>query len=198
MIDRTSEGPDERAREFALLERTRGGDERAFHALALHLSPRLRRVASRLTHGPASADEIVQDALLRLHRSPPQLREGVSLHTWMYKVLLNLSRDVHRRSVREERHVPLDETVLEGAEVEPDAPARLHAEERRRWVREAMTELSESAREVLTLRYDAELEYSEIAAVLDCPVGTVGSKLHRALHHLGEVLTRSLPSGELP
>jgi len=179
-----------------LLDRIRRGDQRAFDRLAYRVTPTIRSVAGRLAGSPETAEEIVQDTLVRLYRSPPTLHEGVALRTWLFRVTLNLTRDAQRREARTPRSVPLDGVATRSATVAPEAPSRIATEERARWIAEAMGHISPAAREVLALRYEGDLEYKEIADVLGCSVGTVGSRLHRALRDLGDALSRILPHEE--
>lgn len=178
-----------REREHELVEAAAAGDERAFAELVGHESGRTTAVAWRLTRDAAVAAEITNEAFVRLHQALPTLRGTARVSTWLYRTVINLCHD--RR--RAERHaavtVPIEEMPNVAAE-DPRPDAMTEAVERSRLVDAAVQALPAPMRETVILRYVRGLDYEEIAAVQDCPVGTVASRIHRALRLLGTLLAQ--------
>ena len=134
------------------------------------------------------AQDIVQEAFARLWR----MRARVDMETvepLVYKIALNLAAS-RRRSNRIWRWVSLEALRGESAPVRP-ADESLVAEEERAWLRSAVEALPEDLRRVVMLCEYSELSYDDIAGILSVPVGTVGSRRHRALRQLKQLLSRS-------
>ena len=174
--------------ERLLIERAAGGEPEALDALARRHRPIVRRTALAVLGDEDAADDVAQDAMVRLQASLPGFRGEAELGTWLYRVTLNLCQD-QLRSSRRRRHVP-----LESAGSDPELRREEHPDETvdreraRAAVRAALESLPDDQREVLTLRYLADLPYAEIARILATPQGTVASRAFRALIRLGERL----------
>lgn len=149
-----------------------------FDALLEHV-PALRRYARLLTGDAARADDLVQDTLERAHRKGALWREG-SMRSW----LLTLMHNLHLNQRRDQR--------LE-VQAADDAPEGAHDPTPRLGVRldlvQALERLSPQARAVLLLVTVEEYSYAEAAAILDVPIGTVMSRLHRAREQLRHWMT---------
>lgn len=175
--------------ERALIARAVEGEPAALDRLASLHRPAVLRTARHILGDPEAAEDVAQEALLRLHASLPGFRGDAELSTWLYRVTLNLCRDQLRRR----RHLSLDAPGPEarsarGARVSPDPDRRLDRERARAVVRAALERLPEEQREAVTLRYLHDLPYDEIARATGAPPGTVASRVFRALKRLGEEL----------
>jgi RNA polymerase sigma-70 factor (ECF subfamily) len=184
------------AREPDLLRLARNGDARAFQALVDRHRPRVEAVAWRLTRDPRLADEVAQDAFVRMHTALPSFREDAAIATWLYRIVVNLCHD-HARRVARDRSIPIDEAPpLPSHDDLPDASAE--AAERTRVIDSLVQSLPAPMREAVVLRYAGGLAYDEIAATLGCPPGTVASRIHRALRVIGLMLeTRGIREDSL-
>jgi len=173
----------------ALLARYAAGDQSAARTLTLRLAPRLLALARRMLGDPAEAEDVAQEAMLRLWRLAPDWREGeAQVATWLYRVASNLCIDRLRR--RRER---TGEILPETADPAPAALDRLAREDRAAALQAAIATLPERQRLALLLRHFEERSNPEIAATLDLSVEAVESLLARARRTLA---ARLLPRRE--
>lgn len=142
--------------------------------------PRLRGFALSLTHDSARADDLVQDVLLRAWRARDSFELGTNLHAWLFRILRNAFYNdavVRRREVQ-------DVDGVHAARLRADASQ----EWRIRWqeMLRALQELKPHAREALLMIAAAGMSYEEAAAICNCPVGTMKSRVKRARAELAE------------
>jgi RNA polymerase sigma-70 factor (ECF subfamily) len=144
-------------------------------------------VACRLTKAPLDAEDLVQDALVKAMRARDQYQAGTNLKAWLFKILTNTFINKYRRG-------GLERVVLDGPDADPLADGWVSAASMRALrdpenqalrsiveeeIHRALDELPEEFRLAVVLSDVEELSYKEIAEVMDCPVGTVMSRLHR-------------------
>ena len=176
----------------ALLERARRGDRDAFAAIVTRHQDELYTMALRITGTPADAADVVQETFLRAYVRIPVLR-GQTIRAWLFRVAINCSHDVQRRSIRRPAD-PLEDAEgniveLPDPDLGPEATAL--ARERVAAVREALLTLHPDFRAVVVLRDVNELSYEEMSAALRVPIGTVKSRLNRARSMLAKALRGS-------
>jgi RNA polymerase sigma-70 factor (ECF subfamily) len=163
------------------LDGARRGDLPAFDSLLRSQEPRVFSLALRFTGSQADAEELTQDVFLLLHASLAQVSDETHLRRWLLRAIthrcLNRLRDDRRRPTLVSIHTlsPEAEPAADGRPPDPMAGARL---------RRLILELSPEARAVLLLRYQEDMDPSDIAAVLAMPVNTVKSHLRRSLEWL--------------
>jgi RNA polymerase sigma-70 factor (ECF subfamily) len=166
-----------------VLARVRGGESAAYGELVDRHARIAKRTAVFLGAG-ADADDVVQEAFVKAYRGLGGFREGAAFKPWLLRIVANETRNAvrarGRRARREELAAPLD-VVLDPAE----AAVSL---ERRTELLDAVRELPEPMRLVVTCRYLLDLDEQETAVVLGWPRGTVKSRLHRALGRLRDAL----------
>jgi len=149
------------------------GDREAFRCLFdLHKDRVYSMAVYTLGGDRAAAEDVTQEVFLRVFTHIGQFRGDADFATWLYRLVANACADEQRRR---KRWVPLD-TLPEQATVPREEEC-----ERREDVRTALAELSPELRSAVLLKYFEELSYDEMAQVLDCPKGTVASRLHRGL-----------------
>ena len=164
----------------ALLARYAAGDQVAARALTLRLAPRVFALARRMLADAAEAEDVTQEAMLRLWRMAPDWRdEGAALGTWLYRVASNLCIDRLRR--RRERPGDAVPETVDGA---PGAEGRLQAADRAAALDAALAALPERQRLAVVLRHFEERPNPEIAAILGTSVEAVESLLARARREL--------------
>jgi RNA polymerase sigma-70 factor (ECF subfamily) len=172
-----------------------GGDEKAFSALVARHLGRAGKLAARVVGNAAEAEDIVQEAFLRVWlKAPewqPQASGGAQFSTWFYRVLMNLCIDRKRRPGT----APL-EAAGEIADPKPTAVDEIAAKERRKRVASAVAELPERQRAALALCHYEGMSNIEAAAILELSVGAVESLLVRARRHLRDSLADLAPAGE--
>ena len=175
-LDAMNEASDE-----ALLVLYANGDPGAARALTLRLTPVVYRLARRMLGDAAEAEDVAQEAMLKLWRIAPDWRQGeAKVSTWLYRVARNLVTDRLRRR----RGVGLDE-IAEPFDDAPGAEARIVAEDRAKALDEALAHLPERQREAVVLRHLEGLANPEIAEILEVSVEAVESLVargKRALH----------------
>ena len=182
-----------------LIKRAQSGDVRAFETLVETHIPRLRRFARSFAKSDADADDLAQDALIKVYRSLRGYRFESSFSTWLYRVTKNCFMDAQRSAASRERTVAaLSGGVGVGQAAENLAAAPdvllLRAEERARlWA--AIAGISVEFRTVLVLCDVEGLGIGEIAAIEKLPQGTVKSRLHRGRTQLARLLQDSEHAG---
>ncbi len=160
----------------------------SFEAKALEHLDVLYGAAMRLTRDPAEAEDLVQDALVRAYRFQHHFEAGTNLKAWLLRILTNTFINHYRRGVRERRVLDQDEGAPIGDGVMSRAAMRgltdsvSVAQEGllREEIKRALDDLPEDYRVMIVLADIEELSYKEIAEALECPIGTVMSRLHRA------------------
>ncbi|HLL26249.1 MAG TPA: sigma-70 family RNA polymerase sigma factor [Xanthobacteraceae bacterium] len=174
-----------------LMLRIAKGDERAFRELAPRYAARAIGLARRITGNEADAEEIVQEAFLRVWVNAPRWRPAAAFRTWFYRIVFNLSLNRRRRA----SFLPLEEA---GDPPDPAALAgeRMERDERDREIAAAIAALPERQRAAVVLTYGEELTNAEAAEVLGTSVSGVESLLVRAKRMLRDRLGSSFGEDE--
>lgn len=179
------------AREGELLRRAHAGDRAAFGAFVLSSQDRLFTVLLRIMGDREEARELSQETYLRALQNLPSFRGGSAPYTWLYRIAVNLAIG-RLRKVRRRRLFSLDAASSEGVGESPvEAPAAAAlSRERASQVLSALGRLDAEYRAVLVMRDVDDLDYREIADVLELPLGTVKSRIFRARLALREELQK--------
>lgn len=194
----------------AYRQATRGGaagtGRLAFAELVRRYERELYSYLRRYLGDAVQAEDAFQATFLQVHLKCEQFEEGKKVRPWLYTIATNQAIDSQRRNKRhrlmslDRRNRQNDDDVgtlvdlLVSDEAGPEA--RLESEERRDWVREAVSHLPPTLLSAVTLIYYQGMKYREAAEILDVPVGTVKSRLHAALLKLHEAWQQAQPSGE--
>jgi RNA polymerase sigma-70 factor (ECF subfamily) len=173
--------------DLSLVQRVQRGDKAAFDALVLKYQHKLVKLVSRYTRNPAEAEDVAQEAFIKAYRALPQFRGDSAFYTWLYRIAINTAKNAVVSRDRSPIDYDLDlQNPGESYEVQSrmkdsETPEGLVlTEEIRRTVNSAIDELPEDLRTAIMLRELEGLSYEEIAAAMDCPVGTVRSRIFRA------------------
>ena len=166
-----------------LMARAAQGDERAFRELARRHAAGALRLARRNLGREALAEEIVQDAFLRVWINAPRWRPDAAFRTWLYRVVVNLCLNARRRV----GNLPLD-AADHVADPGPAPDAQLEARERDRRIAAAVDALPVRQRAAIVLTYQEGLSNADVAAVLDTSVSGVETLLVRARRALRAAL----------
>jgi len=151
---------------------------------------RIHRTALVLTGNPWDADDLAQETFLVLARNADQFRGTSSVYTWLYGILLNLDRGLRRRcGLRRQKLRAIWSNELGSNRAMPaaDVPVEILEWKHSLWAQVAQLPLGQ--RDVLVLRFSEHLPYEEIAEVLDCPLGTVKSRIFHGLAALREKIS---------
>lgn len=163
---------EERQLERACLDRCAEGDERAIRWILNRYRDRVVRLATHVLHNPREAEDVAQEAFVKVFRQIGQFRGDSGFYAWLYRIVINLCLDRMRRKCMT-AETPLEETICSFLAYTPDVEKRLSVEQ-------VLNSLTPPMRAALVLREVEGLEYSEIADVLEIPVGTVRSRLNTA------------------
>jgi RNA polymerase sigma-70 factor, ECF subfamily len=176
---------EEAAIDAALVERVQAGDRLAFDLLVRKYQHRIVALIQRFIPDWHEAQDVAQEAFIKAYRALPNFRGDSAFYTWLYKISVNTAKNF---LVSQSRRPPMDDILLEDA-VHHEAAGRMHEqatpeneflrEEVERTVLAAVEELPEEIRTALTLREIDGLSYEEIAQIMNCPIGTVRSRIFR-------------------
>ena len=176
--------------DLQLVERTVAGDQRAYELLVIKYQRRIERLIARMVRDPDLVQDIAQETFLRAYRALHQFRGEAQFYTWLYRIAVNTAK----KALVEMR---LDPVILESALHDSDEDVEtfrernepstdetpetvMAAQEIAAAVNAAMDALPEDLRQAVTLREIEGLSYEEIAAAMNCPIGTVRSRIFRA------------------
>ncbi|HTY49571.1 MAG TPA: RNA polymerase sigma factor RpoE [Steroidobacteraceae bacterium] len=175
------------ASDLSLVQRVQRGDRGAFDALVLKYQHKVVKLVMRYVRNPAEAEDIAQEAFIKAYRALPQFRGDSAFYTWLYRIAINTAKNAVVARDRNPVDFDLDP---QGSEESFDMHNRLKdqetpealvlTEEIRGVVNAAMAALPEDLRTAIVLRELEGLSYEDIAASMDCPVGTVRSRIFRA------------------
>jgi len=177
--------------DLRLVERTVAGDQRAYELLVIKYQRRIERLVGRMVRDVDLVQDITQETFLRAYRALHQFRGEAQFYTWLYRIAVNTAKkalvDLKRNPVITESALrgsgdDDDETSLLDRELTSDETPEtvLAAQEIAAAVNSAMEALPEDLRQAVTLREIEGLSYEEIAAAMNCPIGTVRSRIFRA------------------
>lgn len=169
-----------------LVEKVQRGDRRAFDALVRLYQQRIVKLIMRYVHDPVEAQDVAQEAFIKAYRALPGFRGESAFYTWLYRIAINTAKNhlvaQQRRPVDYQLDMQDPEQYEIHARLRDDAtPERMVLQEELRvTVEKAIRELPDDLRTAIMLREIDGLSYEEIAAAMQCPVGTVRSRIFRA------------------
>jgi len=172
--------------DLALVQRVQRGDKAAFDVLVLRYQHKVLKLIMRYIRDAAEAEDVAQEAFMKAYRALPAFRGDSAFYTWLYRIAINTAKNSLVASKRRPLTYDLDmqdpeQYDLQARLLESETPeGLLLTEEIRRTVDAAMEALPEDLRTAIMLRELDGLSYEEIAATMDCPVGTVRSRIFRA------------------
>ena len=172
-----------------LVQRIKNGDRDAFNLLVLKYQRKVTRLVGRLVRNPDEADDVVQEAFIKAYRALPQFRGDSAFYTWLYRIAVNTAKN--HLVGQGKRPISLSELTSNDAEEESfelpvvstdnNTPeAELMSKQVADAVNRAVSALPEELRTALNLREIDGLSYEEIAEAMNCPIGTVRSRIFRA------------------
>lgn len=172
-----------------LVQRIKNGDRDAFNLLVLKYQRKVSRLVGRLVRNPDEADDVVQEAFIKAYRALPQFRGDSAFYTWLYRIAVNTAKNhlvgqgKRPISLSELTSNDADEESFELPAVSTDnntPEAELMSKQVAEAVNRAVSALPEELRTALNLREIDGLSYEEIAEAMNCPIGTVRSRIFRA------------------
>jgi RNA polymerase sigma-70 factor (ECF subfamily) len=189
-----------------LVERFKKGDVRAFEMLVVKYQRRIERLIGRMVRDTDLVQDIAQETFIRVYRALPQFRGDSAFYTWLYRIAVNSAKkaltDMKRDPVLTEAAFAsrADDDETSHAETEltdGETPESLLAsKEIAGTVNDAIEALSDELRQAITLREIEGLSYEEIAEAMNCPIGTVRSRIFRAREAIAERLRPHIEARE--
>ncbi len=186
----------------ALVERVKNGDKRAFDLLVRKYQHKIISVVTRYVSDWSEAQDVSQEAFIRAYRAIGAFRGDSAFYTWIYKIAINTAKNY---LVSRGRRPPIGDIAIEDA-VQLDGASQLRdratperelmRQEIERTVFDTVEELPEELRTAITLREVDGLSYEEIAEAMNCPIGTVRSRIFRAREAIDERLRPLLSADE--
>ena len=192
----------EREIDLELVRRAQDGEKLAFELLMTKYQRKLFRLALRIVGDATDAEDVVQESFIKAYRALPQFRGDAAFYTWLYRIAINAARSsLEQRGRRLPSHGGInpddDETFdMEEHLTNSDTPeAMLSSKQMAQVVNQAVQDLPEELRTALSLREIDGLSYDEIASAMDCPIGTVRSRIFRAREAVAEKIRPMLGPG---
>jgi RNA polymerase sigma-70 factor (ECF subfamily) len=181
--------PERQDPDLVLVERVNAGDKQAFGLLVSKYQRRIQRLIGRMVRDVDLVEDIAQETFIRAYRALHLFRGEAQFYTWLYRIAVNTAKkallDLKRNPTRSDSFAGAedeDETSWRKEELTNDETpeSSLAAKELASVVNEAVDALPEDLKQAITLREIEGLSYDEIALVMDCPIGTVRSRIFRA------------------
>jgi len=187
-----------------LVERAQRGDKHAFDMLVVKYQRKLARLLSQFIRDTTEVEDVTQEAFIKAYRALPSFRGDSAFYTWLYRIGINTAKNF---LVAQGRRAPttsigFDNEDAEGFEEgsqlrEMNTPeSELTSKQIAQTVNQTLEELPEELRTAITLREIEGLSYEEIAVIMNCPIGTVRSRIFRAREAIAEKLRPLLGTGK--
>lgn len=170
----------------ALVERVQQGDKKAFDVLVLKYQQRVANLISRYIRDHAEVLDVTQEAFIKAYRALPKFRGDSAFYTWLYRVAINTAKNHLATQSRRPPQADIEAETAEQMDMggrlkEYDTPEGVVLQEEiARTIKTAMEALPQELRTAITLRELDGMSYDEIAQAMDCPIGTVRSRIFRA------------------
>jgi RNA polymerase sigma-70 factor (ECF subfamily) len=177
-----------------LVTRVQQGDKRAFDLLVLKYQHKIVSVVHRYVRDSADVNDVVQEAFIKAYRALENFRGDSAFYTWMYRIAINTAKN---HLISKGRRPPATDVDIDDAEhfvgndnlQDTDTPeSSLFCDQLQSAVEKAIDQLPEDLKTAVTLREMEGLSYEEIADIMECPVGTVRSRIFRAREAIDKVL----------
>jgi len=185
----------DRAIDQQLVERAQRGDKKAFELLVAKYQRKLGRLLSRFIRDPAEVEDVAQEAFIKAYRALPSFRGESAFYTWLYRIGINTAKNYlvalgRRAPTTTEFDTEEAENFEDGDQLrDVNTPENeLMSKQIAQTVNDTMEALPEELRTAIVLREIDGLSYEEIASVMNCPIGTVRSRIFRARETIAERL----------
>jgi RNA polymerase sigma-70 factor (ECF subfamily) len=186
-----------------LVERVQRGDKQAFELLVSKYQRKLARLLSRFIRDPAEVEDVTQEAFIKAYRALPSFRGDSAFYTWLYRIGINTAKNylvaMGRRAPTTTEFDSEEAENFEGGELLHDIntpESALMTKEIAHTVNEAMEALPEELKTAIMLREIEGMSYEDIANIMNCPIGTVRSRIFRAREAIAAKLRPLLDTSE--
>jgi RNA polymerase sigma-70 factor (ECF subfamily) len=194
MVDKQSKKETNKEADLALVRRAKKGDYRAFDLLVLKYQSRIVSIAFKFVKEIHLAEDISQEAFIKAYRSIDSFREESAFYTWLYRITANTAKNYLVSKGRRKESSISEMSISENEDFfelpTNDSPEQiLMAQSLKDTIYDALSGLPEDTRTALSLREFEGLNYEEIAEIMNCPVGTVRSRIFRGREALEDLIS---------
>ena len=184
-----------------LVAKVQKGDQRAFDMLVLKYQHKIIGLIGRYVHDADEVQDVAQEAFIKAYRALPKFRGDSAFYTWLYRIAINTAKN---HLVSRSRRPPGSDVEVEDAEYyegggalrDIESPeSALFGAELKQVVERSISELPDDLRTAVTLREFDGLSYEDIADIMDCPVGTVRSRIFRAREAIDKQVREQMEGG---
>ena len=179
--------------EIALIKLVKKGDKKAYNTLVLKYQDRLVFSVYKFLKDFELAQDIAQEAFIKAYKNIEKFRGDSQFYTWIYRIAINTAKNVISTKARASEvydNDTADQLLSESATTSENPENILQAEQLRSEINKALQNLPEDIRVTLSLREFDGLSYEEIAKVLNCPIGTVRSRIHKGREMLDQTFSK--------
>lgn len=177
-----------------LVERVQRGDKKAFDLLVLKYQSRIVNLVSRFVRNPSDALDVTQEAFIKAYRAMPNFRGESAFYTWMYRIAVNTAKNF--LAVQSRRPMEAEQDIEDFEQIDGENALKEYATPEHMLLRDEIQEtvikaidgLPDDLRVAITLREVEGLSYEDIAVAMDCPIGTVRSRIFRAREAIDKLL----------
>ena len=187
-----------------LVQRVQAGDKNAFDVLIIKYQQRIINVITGFVHDPVEAQDVAQEAFVKAYRAIPNFRGDSAFYTWLYRIAINTSKN--HLAARARRPPTSDVDAADATNVY-DAPelkefetpeSNLVSDELEKAIHQAIDELQEDTATAIKLREFEGMSYEEISEAMECPIGTVRSRIFRSREAIEQRIQTVMGEGEQP
>jgi len=184
-----------------LVERVQRGDKRAFDILVVKYQSKVLSIVSRFINDNAEINDVAQDAFIKAYRALPNFRGDSAFYTWLYRIAINTAKNYLTAKGRRPPASDVDSQDAENYGVgialrENASPEKLLMRDQlKKVIFDTIDSLPEDLKAAITLREMEGLSYEEIAESMDCPVGTVRSRIFRAREAIDDKIKPLISNG---
>ena len=179
--------------DIALVNLVKKGDKKAYNVLVLKYQDRLVFSVYKFLKDYELAQDIAQEAFIKAYKSIDKFRGDSQFYTWIYRIAINTAKNVLSTKARASEvydNDTTDQLLSESATTSENPENILQADQLRSTINNALQSLPEDIRVTLSLREYDGLSYEEIAKVLECPIGTVRSRIHKGREMLDQTFSK--------
>lgn len=185
-----------------LVARVQRGDKKAFDMLVIKYQHKIIQLVNRYIKDPSEAQDVAQEAFIKAYRALDSFRGDAAFYTWLYRIAINTAKNYLQARSRRNTNFEVDIQDAEKVENAPqlqdlESPDNYLANEQIiETIKQAISLLPEEMRTAIMLREFEGMSYEEIAEAMNCPIGTVRSRIFRAREAIDEKLTPLLTHGD--
>ncbi|MDQ7073384.1 MAG: RNA polymerase sigma factor RpoE [Gammaproteobacteria bacterium] len=190
--------------DLELVQRVQAGDKKAFDVLIMKYQQRIVHVITGFVHDPVEALDVAQEAFIKAYRAIPNFRGDSAFYTWLYRIAINTAKNYLTARAR---RPPASDVDAMDATNYYDAPelkefetpeSNMISNDLEQAIHQAIESLPEDTATAIKLREFDGMSYEEIAEVMECPIGTVRSRIFRAREAIEQQIQEIMGEGEQP